>query len=292
MPKAKRSGLLRYGIDGWAVGLVCLVSCLALIPFLVPLPLWQLIAIGIAVAYLRTFCAFVQHNHAHLPVFRHQFFNRLFDVLLAQNTGYASSLWQLHHNLGHHRHYLEPARDVARLTRLGQRAPMSRWFYALRGNLTIVPDSIRIALAEKPATRGTLLRRLSLDLLLQVAITAALCAWHPALTLWFFVVPNLLASFLVWWESYPHHLNMPATDAYDASMTSESRAYNRLTFNIGHHTAHHQKPTLHWSLLPAHTEKIRHRIHSSCIRTSHTTLGRRWLRTKPPAPAHAESADA
>jgi len=283
--------LLRYGVERWPVGLVCLVSCLALVPFLRPLPVWQLAPIGVAVAYLRTFCAFVQHNHAHLPVFRHQPLNRLFDVLLAQNTGYATALWQLHHNLGHHRHYLDPASDVARVTRTGKQVRMSRWFYALRGNLTIVPDSIRIALAEKPAIRGALLRRLAVDLLLQLAITAALCAWQPALTFWFFVLPNLLASFLVWWESYPHHLDMPATDAYDASMTSESRAYNRFTFNIGHHTAHHQKPTLHWSLLPAHTEKIRHLIHSSCIRTTHTTLGRRWLRTKPQRPADATAAE-
>jgi len=54
-----------------------------------------------------------------------------------------------------------------------------------------------------------------------------------------------------------------------------------MTFNIGHHTAHHQKPTLHWSLLPQQTAKIRHLIHSSCIKSDHKTWARRWAAIRP-----------
>jgi fatty acid desaturase len=83
----------------------------------------------------------------------------------------------------------------------------------------------------------------------------------------------LLSAWLIWWQSYPHHHQMPCTGIYDGSMTVERAAYNRVTFNIGHHTAHHEKPTLHWSLLPARTEQIRERIHPACLRDGHQTVG-------------------
>jgi beta-carotene hydroxylase len=260
----------------WPVGLVLTVTGLSLLPFVHALATWQLVLVWAAVAYLRTFCAFVQHNHSHLPVFRRGLLNRVFDVILMLNTGYPSAIWQLHHNLGHHRDYLNPELDVARTTRRGSRTRMSRWVYALHGNLTILRDAIRIGLRRGNKGHPTLLVKLALELCLQILITALLFAARPWLTLSFFVIPNLLIAFLVWWESYPHHLDLPVTDVYDASMTAEARDYNFMTFNIGHHTAHHQKPTLHWSLLPEQTAKIRHLIHGSCIKVDHKTLGRRF----------------
>jgi fatty acid desaturase len=290
-----RSGILRYDIDVWPVALVLAATLLGLLPFLRPLPLWQLALVWGVVAYLRTFCAFVQHNHAHLPAFRSRILNHVFDVMLAQNTGYPSAFWVLHHNLGHHRHYLDPVNDVASTTRPRTRVPMSRVAYALRGNLTILRDSIRIAVAAKPPARRGLLAKLILEIAAQVAITGVLFVLHPGLTICFFVIPNILTSFLVWWESYPHHLNVPMTNVYDSSMTTERRDYNFATLNIGHHTAHHQKPTLHWSLLPGQTARIRHLIPSRCINTEHTTLVKRWSlarsrRSSPGTPARAPDA--
>jgi fatty acid desaturase len=50
------------------------------------------------------------------------------------------------------------------------------------------------------------------------------------------------------------------TGVYDSSRTLLDPLHNFLGFNSGHHTAHHEKPTLHWSLLPARTLAISHRI--------------------------------
>jgi len=264
----------------WPVGLVLIATTMSMLPFLHPLAIWQLAVVWAAVAYLRTFCAFVQHNHAHLPVFRQRLLNRLFDVILTLNTGYPTAIWQLHHILGHHRDFLNPELDVARTTHTGSQTRMSRWVYALRGNLTVLRDSIRIGRAGREGERRPLLVKLAVELLVQVLITALFFVKSPWLALWFFVVPNALTGFLVWWESYPHHLDLPLTGPYDSSITVEARDYNFMTFNIGHHTAHHQKPTLHWSLLPEQTAKIRHLIHSSCIKADHKTWTRRWTGAK------------
>jgi fatty acid desaturase len=283
--------VLRYRIDVWPVGLVLLVTGLSALPFVHPLSTWQLALLWAAVVYLRTFCAFVQHNHAHLAVFRQKLVNRMFDVILTLNTGYPSAVWQLHHNLGHHRDFLNPERDVARTTHPGSGARMSRWVYALRGNSTILRDAIRIGLSGRGSGYRTLLSKLAFELVIQILLTAGLFFVNPWLALWFFVVPNAFTAFLVWWESYPHHLGLPQTNIYDASMTIEARDYNFLTFNIGHHTAHHQKPTLHWSLLPEQTAKIRHLIHASCINADYQTWARRWASPKPRRAARAKRAE-
>ena len=144
---------------------------------------------------------------------------------------------------------------------------MPRWYYAVRGNLTIHRDAVRIGLDERRANRKSLLPKLSFELFVQTAITAVGLWISPWLTLAFFIVPNALSALLVWWQSYPHHHELPTESIYTASITDDTGFYNWMTFNIGHHTAHHEKPTLHWSLLPPRTERIRHLIDARCIRT-------------------------
>lgn len=262
-----RSGLLKYSVDAVPITLVVATLALAVLPFFVHLPLWLLAAVWVAVLYLRTFAPFIQHNHAHLPVFNSRALNVLYDVVLAQNTGYATALWELQHNRGHHRHFLEPEKDVATVNYPGTNTPMPRWYYAVRGNLTIHRDAVRIGLDERRANRKSLLPKLSFELFVQTAITAVGLWISPWLTLAFFVVPNALSALLVWWQSYPHHHELPTESIYTASITDDTGFYNWMTFNIGHHTAHHEKPTLHWSLLPPRTERIRHLIDARCIRT-------------------------
>ena len=253
--------------------LVACGSALALLPFVVQLPLAVLLGLLALVLYVRTFAAFAQHNHAHLSVFNWRPLNALYDALLAQNTGYPTALWELHHNRGHHRHFLEPARDVGSIVLPGTNRVMSRAHYALRGNLRIHYDAICIGWAEGRAGRKTLLPKLLAETLFQALVTGLLLWWNWPLALAFVVLPNFLSAWLIWWQSYPHHLDLPGTSVYDSSISVEHRIYNLVTFNIGHHTVHHEKPTLHWSLLPARTALVRDRIHPDCFRESHATVG-------------------
>jgi len=266
--RSPRLGFLRYSSDRLPVFMVALAACLSVAPFLLPrdVPLVVLAVWWIVSLYVRTFAPYAQHNHGHLPAFQSRTLNFAYDVLLAQVTGYPTAFWELHHNRGHHRHVLDPERDVARIVDLKTGAVMPRWWYALRGNLTILADSYRIGRDEAARGKGAILDKLFRELAVQVAITALLVAWSPALTVAFFVVPNLLAAYLVWWESYVHHLKVPGETVYDASVTVTGRRFNAFNFNIGHHTAHHEKPTLHWSLLPARTEAIAAKIPEVCWR--------------------------
>ncbi|MBI3555808.1 MAG: fatty acid desaturase [Deltaproteobacteria bacterium] len=260
-----KDGLLKYNIDVQPVAMVLVTVGLSLLPFFVAMPVWFLVPYFVLVIFAKSFIPFAQHNHAHLAIFNSKALNHVFDVFLTQCTGYPTALWELHHTRGHHRNFLTPELDVARIIDLKTGQVMSRWRYALNGNMTIHRDSIQIGKEEGRQGRKPLLAKLYGEIAVQTAITLALLAWHPWLALTFFVIPNTFNSFMIWWESYPHHLGVPTTSLYDASVTIESRSYNLQTLNLGHHTAHHEKPTLHWSLLPARTEAIRSRIPEMCV---------------------------
>ena len=54
------------------------------------------------------------------------------------------------------------------------------------------------------------------------------------------------------------------TRLYDASVTNLG-ALNGWLLNIGHHTAHHSRPSLHWTALLARTAAILSHIPDACI---------------------------
>lgn len=112
----RRARVVKYAIDFRSICHVAGALFLSVLPFWWALPWPALVALWGVCLYVRTFCPYAQHNHGHLPVFRYPVLNFVYDVAFAQVTGYATSLWELHHNRGHHRHYLTPAKDVARVT--------------------------------------------------------------------------------------------------------------------------------------------------------------------------------
>src|SRR5689334_2478607 len=104
-------GLMRYPMDLWSVAWVQLTLLVSLLPFVVDIPMgWQL-ALAVPVFFFRTTCPYLQHNQGHLGVFWRPLFNHIYDIQLALMTGYVTSLWELQHSRGHHRHYLTPQHD-------------------------------------------------------------------------------------------------------------------------------------------------------------------------------------
>jgi fatty acid desaturase len=272
---ASRTIFFRYNADVRPVAWVHLAALLTLAPFALTQvasrtgqtpALWAFAVLWLVSLYARCRGPYSQHNHAHLAVFGSRGLNTVYDVVLTFVTGYPTALWELHHNIGHHRSFLEPETDVASTHDPKTGRTFSRVWYTIRGNATIHRDSLRIAKGEALRGRPRLLRKLWFELAVQALILGVLFAWKPMLTFSFVVVPNALAGALVWWESYVHHLGVPSTGIYDGSVTTTGERFNHVNFNIGHHTAHHEKPTLHWSLLPGRTDVIASKIPEVCWR--------------------------
>ncbi|MBS2029089.1 MAG: fatty acid desaturase [Deltaproteobacteria bacterium] len=252
----RRRGLLRYRADLWSLGWMQVTVALSLLPFVVHMPLWAEGLLLLPVLFFRSSVAYVQHNQSHLGVFWSRPLNFLYDLELALMSGYVTALWEQHHVNGHHRHYLTPKKDPARTRDLRTGRDVSRWHYVVFGNLTVLRDAWRIACAQAAEGRADPRPRAVAQFAVACLVAGALAWRDPIAFAGFILVPNLLVAWGVWHISYDHHLNLPMTSHMSGSHSHLSARFNLLTFNIGHHAAHHEKPTLHWSLLPARSAQI------------------------------------
>jgi beta-carotene hydroxylase len=157
---------------------------------------------------------------------------------------------------GHHRNYLAKTNDPAHNDRFGG----GRMRFTVLGDAMSIADSLRIARGDHAARW-----RLVVQVAVQLAAATVLLWWRPELALAFFVVPWLALRWAVFWFSYAQHDRVPMHDVYSGSVTRFGWT-NRMYLNVGHHTAHHEKPTMHWTQLPARTAKIVERIPASCLR--------------------------
>ena len=60
--------------------------------------------------------------------------------------------------------------------------------------------------------------------------------------------------------TYEHHSGLDTQNEFEASYNNLDPLFNRLTGNLGYHTAHHHKQGVHWSKLPALHAKIEDKI--------------------------------
>jgi fatty acid desaturase len=217
-----------------------------------------------------------QHAQGHLTIFRHRATNAIYDTILALGTGHTTAVWELQHSLGHHLDYLDARHDCAGSERFLRRGPRwLRWLvFIVAADVMTIPDGWRIA-ARYPAKRTRLRRRLASQILVQLALYAALLAVDPIAALAIFIVPNVILRWLVGWVAFAQHDGVPATQTYDGSM-NQFGLLSRILLNVGHHTAHHEKPTLHWSLLPTRTAQIRDRIPPGSSWGRQTRAGARY----------------
>lgn len=194
------------------------------------------------------------HNHHHLNTFRQRWLNRLYEIVLYLQTGTSPYSWTIHHNIGHHGHYLEPENDPAAWIKKDGRM-MSRLRFDITNAAMIYPQIIRIGRRHPEAfskfKRMFVLANIPLALFLML---------DPLRALLVFVIPMLLLLVILLDNTWGQHAGTELDDHYVASRNVELPLYNLTSWNLGYHTAHHLLPGIHWSKLPELHEKIRHRI--------------------------------
>jgi fatty acid desaturase len=153
--------------------------------------------------------------------------------------------YTLHHNIGHHRHYLDQTRDSNRWRR-PDGSTMGPWEFAGRLCVAMYPTVWRIGRSH-PAVFRRFLRMTAVC----TAILATLIAIHPLNAFLVFVLPLPFALLLQAQATHWQHAGLASDAPLRASRSFVDRAYNLRTLNLGYHTAHHLRPSLHWSKLPA-----------------------------------------
>lgn len=246
--------LFRYAEDRIPVVLIVLLSLLDGAVFLFVdhrglVALWMLLALGPKACI----CSW-NHHHQHVPTFRITALNRVLEVLYALHTGISTHAWVLHHNLGHHVHYLDQTQDEsAWKDRKGRRMGVLRYTFTIAG--TGYWRALKVGLRHRKFLPSFLGGGACTLLLVALLLWVN---WFNALML--FVLPMVIGLLVTSWHTYYHHSGLDTADHVEASNNILHRWYNIFTGNLGYHTAHHMKPGLHWSKLPEYHATIAGRI--------------------------------
>jgi fatty acid desaturase len=255
--RATRGRVLRYAADWWPVTIVSGSFLLHVAVFWFASPAVALLAL-LPIFAISTVVAAFNHHHQHLNAFHSPLLNRVYDVLLAVQTGVGPYTWVLHHNLGHHQNYLnqppmaEP--DESHWTRKDG-SQMGRFEYTLHTFLHHQVDVYRIGRKHPQVFRRYLLMKAPCYAFIALGLYL-----NPLNYLLVFIVPSVLALMHTCWATYEHHAGYLASEHVEASVNRENALFNLLTCNLGLHTAHHMRPGLHWSELPELHAEIREEI--------------------------------
>jgi beta-carotene hydroxylase len=242
-----RGFLLRYSADWLPVSVVVGSFLLHAVIYWFAQPLLALCCL-LPLFALSTVVAAFNHHHQHVNAFHSRVLNRVYDLLLAVQTGVGPYTWVLHHNLGHHQNYLNqpPSAnpDESHWARQDG-SQMGRIEYTLHTFLHHQVDVYRIGRRHPRVFRRYLLMKLPCYAFIAVGVYV-----NPLNYLLVFFVPSLLTLAHTCWATYEHHAGYSASEHVKASVNRENALFNLLTCNLGLHTAHHLRPGLHWSELP------------------------------------------
>ena len=194
-------------------------------------------------------CSF-NHHHQHIPTFYQKFLNRSLELIYAFHTGITTNAWVLHHNLGHHLNYLDQNRDESGWKRKNG-TTMGEWEYTATIAITGYLRAFRVG-RKHPKHQSAFLGMGSFV----AVLLGVLLYLNPFNAGVIFLFPMVIGYITTCWHTYSHHAGLDTEDHLKASHNVLDRCYNILTGNLGYHTAHHMKPGLHWSQLPAYHATI------------------------------------
>ena len=235
------------------------VAYLLALPLLVVVQ-WRADAFSIAL-YLPTLVlavgvSCINHNHAHLSIWKNRYLNRLTDHWIGTLQGHPVFMFEAAHIDSHHRHNQLDG-DVTRIEQFGRDNHIVGYLLfplrVLRPLRALKREYLRRVRIENP--------RLFLHIVVQhvplFAIWAVAFAldWKKAVV--YLLVPQAVALHFLLASNYLQHARTTIGSSHDHSRNFVGWM-NLVLFNVGYHTAHHELESLHWSRLPrAHAEIAR-----------------------------------
>ncbi len=259
----RRSAALRNARDLQAIAYLAGMPALALWQWTKGLswPMYVLelfLAIGVGV---------INHNHAHLPIWRVRAFNRATDLAITLLQGHPTCVFHPAHVGNHHRHR-HGEHDVARTYRFGgDHNHLAGWvLHPLQAIRVIYPLLFgwlaRLHLRSRGAFRWCMLQYA-----LWLGSWLVLLALDPLKAIVFVIGPQLFGLHWLLAANYLQHAHADGRSRIDYARNFEGLV-NPLLFNIGLHTAHHEHPRVHWSQLPPLHRGYRGRVDARLVERS------------------------
>ncbi len=259
--------LLRHRADYRTLGLLAALT-VAYAWLFIGGVLWLLIPCTI----LAITATLAKHNHTHSPTFAPRWANRLFDYWLTLLTGSSTTSIRVAHRVRHHGRN-QSSEDPVRAELVAHRPA---WWALIAYVPLVVWESWRFQAIDLNDKRRLLLRRSLRQERITLWIfigTGLIVDWHHFL--FAFPLPWLAAQWFLVAVNLPQHDGCDPASRWGHSRNVVGRASNWLFLNNGLHTAHHERPALHWSLLPEW-----HRLHVAAqlpVALECKTLAGMWL---------------
>lgn len=246
--------MTRHPADRLPIAIIASLTALDFAVYFAVDNVWILAAYFLLMIFPKSCICAWNHHHQHTKTFRSTTLNRVLEQGYALHTGVTTNLWLLHHVFGHHHNYLDQTKDESRWKRKDG-TPMGAWEYTFNVTLTAYYRGFKVGKRHPKQLRNYLLYT-AVTLLL----VTALMIYRPLPGLLIFALPMVIGLIITSWVTYDHHAGLDTQDHFEASYNNMNPLLNRLTGNLGFHTAHHYKQGTHWSELPALHEKIKQKI--------------------------------
>ncbi len=246
--------MFRYRADILPVSIVVAFFAFDVAAFIAA-PWWIAAVVGVVGLLPKACICAWNHHHQHVQTFRWKYLNRALEVIYALQTGALPLAWELHHNAGHHVNYLDQSLDESRWKTLKGRQ-MGTHEYAMSVAGTAY---FRIWKKAKVSSKTKRMQFLLWAIIVCLVVLLSLIV-NPLNSLFLVITPMVAGLYITAWHTYYHHAGLDTDNKYEASWNILHTGYNILTLNLGYHTAHHVRCTVHWSELPAFHESIAEHI--------------------------------
>jgi fatty acid desaturase len=243
-----------HPIDKWQVIVTMITATLQFAAFMTIESFWLACLASLVMMPLFAMSIAFGHNQHHRNCMAWKPANRVYEILLYFQNGTSPYAWTLHHNVGHHAHYLDQNIDPSAWKTQDGRV-MGRWEYSIKNSIMLYPNIVKIG-RHFPL----LMQKFTLMFVISNLILALLFYINPVNALVLYLVPMVYMVVFLLDATYPHHAKLESIDPVLASRNNLNLMFNFITCNLGYHAAHHIDPELHWTELPAAHAKIADQI--------------------------------
>ncbi|HYF02452.1 MAG TPA: fatty acid desaturase, partial [Patescibacteria group bacterium] len=208
----------------------------------------------------------IAHNHNHLPIWRSKLLNTLTDYWLTLFYGFPAFAWIPTHNSNHHKLNNREG-DYTITYRVSEKNNLLTLmiYPAISSYFQQKPIRDYLKFLKEKDKHKYYLAIFQYVALVLFYIVALLIDWKKALI--YVAIPHQVSLFSVLVFNYVQHVHADEESEYNHSRNFTG-FLNKLLFNNGYHTIHHERAGIHWSQTPEAHAKIAHKIDPSLIEKS------------------------